>query len=193
MYKRRAYLAGGLTLALLWGGGAVGVGAARAQRESPARIAADLRANPLDPAAPHGVRYKRITQLARRVNRLPLERRVDSELVRALEQTFEVMTPGERQVYLRQSTPMLEEALAAFRRLPPEERKALARRALDELGKDLPPFMRDALERQIEQGDVEMVLRQGLAAYVRGDVKGGLDTQALIQAMQRVLQQPEGP
>lgn len=156
----------------------------RAQRptaESFVRYLEENKLDGLDPARRAAV----ITGVTDRLNRLDFEQREQLRLMRRDRTFFQQLTPEERRTFLEATLPEgFRQLMQALNKMTPEERRKIARRALDDLERD-----NEGIPPRVDKADAQKVIEQGLGAfYEEASAEVKLDFAPVLERLQRNLQ-----
>ena len=175
---------GGLILAGIWvvAGGVVFL--AHKSRPTAASVRVFAESHPVS-ALQGKERARQLDRLADQLNQLEFEERRELRLSKALDSTFQSLTPEEQTRFLDRTLPAgMTQMMEAFNKMEPEKRKRFVDRALEEMrshGPDQRPPVDDA--------NMKRIVGEGLKAFYNdSSAETKMDLAPLIEEMQHGLQ-----
>ncbi len=128
--------------------------------------------------------------LADRMNRLSLEERRKFRSQRGVRDAWLAMTDEERARYLELTLPTgMKQMMEAFNQMPPERRKQIVNRAVNELQRAQSEGSREEMSKALGDENLKRVVAEGFKAYLKdADASAKLDMQPLLEQVQGLMQ-----
>ena len=156
----------------------------RGKKPTPERVAAYVRANPLEGRAP-GERAKVIENVAEQVNRIDFEQRREMDRRRDIEPFWVSLTPEERTHYLELVLPKgFRQMMENFNKMEPARRRKLVQRAVEDLRSrsgEQPP-------REISEAQLKKIVNEGLKAfYSDATIEAKMDALPFLEQLEQTV------